>query len=371
MTSNAADAAITATGASSDAIEKSIQTSIGEVIVRVAQRRDKIEAYTVNASDAGILTTGDAFCVNAKNCYVKKNKIVGLKLSGTNIGSNPAPFSWKVNGNPVTCDDTMSIECSTSNNGKTMFIPILGNVGESVNVVARGVSANSKKNEFIEITKKFIISKDGLLITTNAYQAALCDSACMGDTGPGTCPKFLGQYNDINDPTHKTNDCSKTVWQTNKSQTANVTETVTFLEQPGFQWEVDGQVVAQTGDLNLPIEKPVGDTYAITLSPVVSAEGIQKLKNIALALYKHWKIVPEEAMDESAQKQGTSIQLEVLANPAIAAAKNNSFMASLVTHLPTQILFLLRISLTAMLLLFVTGLLFAFIPETSFDKKRW
>jgi hypothetical protein len=89
-----------------------------------------------------------------------------------------------------------------------------------------------------------------------------------------------------------------------------------------------------------------------------------------LALYKHWKIIPEESMDDSA-KQSATIQLEVLANPAIAAAKNSSFTASLITHLPTQILFLLRITLTAMLLLFVTGLLFAFIPETSFEDKKW
>ncbi len=56
---------------------------------------------------------------------------------------------------------------------------------------------------------------------------------------------------------------------------------------------------------------------------------------------------------------------------AVSSSSNKvGIFASLITNMPQQFLFLLKITLTAFTLMFSAGLLFAFMPESFFEKKR-
>jgi hypothetical protein len=181
------------------------------------------------------------------------------------------------------------------------------------------------------------------------------------------CQKYLGQYNSLNG--YGTPDCSTQVWQA----IAGKTVTLTAPGQTGFDWAVDGQIIseyANRNQLQIIMDKPVGSSYNIGLSTHLLPGGKTQLNNIRRALYKNWGVKPEDAVEE--ENQATNIQLDVVAGagPEMAKAKPSIFGASLITHLPEQLMFLLKISLTSVLFMLATGLLFAFIPETLFKKEN-
>jgi hypothetical protein len=101
----------------------------------------------------------------------------------------------------------------------------------------------------------------------------------------------------------------------------------------------------------------------------VSALGNSQANNIRKALYKNWGISQEATVEEN---QNASIQLDVVGDSSQVISKSNNgfFGASLITHLSSQLMFLLKISLTSILILLITGLLFAFIPETLFRTEK-
>ena len=349
------------------------QNAQGEVTVRVKQQQNEIHVYPVSATNSGMLSlnkglTGQSLelCSDQQGktrCYVTKNEILGLEVpdAGNNKLSN---FSWKVNGNAISCSANISSQCVPG--GNKLFVPVLGNVGEAVDVVATAVN---EKNESIEVSRHFVIGESQLQITS-LDPNSFCGLQCLDSSS--ACPKYLGHYNglglDSNGNRLQYPDCSAQVWETREGNTVTLGAT----GQAGFDWAIDGQIMPEYKDQNqiqLVINKAAGESYNIGLSTHLLPGSTNQLNNIRLALYKNWGVAPEEAVEEN---QSANIQLNVVDGPGqtMAAATPASFGASLITHLPEQLMFLLKISLTSMLLLLVTGLLFAFIPETLFKEEE-
>lgn len=336
------------------------QDSLGEVIVRIKQQENEMRIYPVSATADGMLklSTNDSAerCSDSRGktaCSVTKNEIIGVTIPST-ANSGETPFSWKINGNDIVCSSSISTECADGNN---LFFPILGNIGEAVDVVARGLNKNG---EPIEVSRHFVIVAPELKIESfdaNAW------------------PKLMGYYKDLNSEGSCIQggvgcyaDLSTAVLET----TEGATVTLGTVSGVGLEWAIDGQIIPEYKDkdqIQISIDKMVGESYNVGVSTYLLPGNTSQINSIRRALYKNWGIAPEEATEEN---RSANIQLDVIAgnSQTVASAEKNGFGASLITHLPEQLLFLFKISLTSALVMFVAGLLFAFIPETIFKKGQ-
>jgi hypothetical protein len=83
--------------------------------------------------------------------------------------------------------------------------------------------------------------------------------------------------------------------------------------------------------------------------------------NIRQALQDIWQI---SALDSTEVYFSTASQLEHPADTTIAKAGMNKYLALVSSYLPASLLFSIRIFLSVGLILFITGFLFALIPNT-------
>ncbi|KKQ80924.1 MAG: hypothetical protein UT03_C0016G0001 [Candidatus Moranbacteria bacterium GW2011_GWD2_38_7] len=341
------------------------QSAVGEVIVRVKTQENEIIAYPVTATNEGMLSlnkglTGQSLALckeNKANCFVIKNQIIGLEVP---LASKQLTnFSWKVNGNDISCGPNISSSCSAG--GNKLFLPILGNEGESLIISA---SALDEKNESVEIRRNFIIGSTQLQIMTTDDPNSSCGLQCLNNNS--VCRKYLGRYNYPNGATKE--DCAEDVWETREGNN------VTFVAggQTGFDWTIDGQSIPEFRDKNqipLTIDKPSGSSYNIGLITYPLPDSKIQTKNIQKALYKNWGVTSQE---ETEVNKSANMQLNVVdgVGQSMVSAKQTSFAASLITHLPQQFMFLLKIALTTLSILMITSLLFALMPETMFRQNE-
>jgi hypothetical protein len=344
------------------------QSSYGETLpIRIRQQKNKMLAYPVIAKNDGMLNLNKdlngsslELCADKdgqSSCYVVKDQILGLEVKDAG-SSHLSNFSWTVNGVATTCSNSISSECSLG--GNKMFIPVLGNIGEAVDISAK--AHDDTTGEAIEVSRHFVIGTSALNIISND-QTSFCGKQCL-DTS-SLCPKYLGSYLDTAGNAYP--DCSTSVWETREGNTVSLFAT----GQSGFDWSVDGEIMTQFKDqdsLEFLVDRPAGSSYNIGLSTYLLDTNKAQLGNIRRALYNNWKVEMDAPSEEN---KSTSIQIDVVpvTGQDMATAKNNFFGASLITHLPENLIFLLKISLTSILMLFATGLLFAFIPENIFEKR--
>jgi len=335
------------------------QTSTGVLIIKVQQQEYGLEVYSVTADSNELLSlSDDPVCMTPEEqatCEVAKNQIIGIKVNNAdNDNSALSGFTWTVNDVAMSCDSNLSSACSNGASD-TLFVPILGNTGESVKVTVNAASADTGGTT--EVTRFFNIVAPYAKITsadnTNAW------------------PKLLGYYIDLEG--EKTADHSSRVFETNSGK--NVTFTANVIPQQGsnFTWMLDGiiQDDNNSGQLAFPIEKTLGEVYNINLTVnMVDDSQIEQINNLRRVLRDRWGI----GADYSAPVDNISanIQLNVTDTSPVTVAKanNKGIFASLITNLPENLMFLLRIALTSFVLMFSVSLLFAFIPESIFEKNE-
>ncbi len=329
-------------------------------IVKITQQKHQIGVYSVVANNTGLLSmdnAGGAGICSTDNekvrCFVTKNEIIGLNIpnEGSGVLTN---FAWKVNGANITCDAEVSAQCTIG--GNIMFVPILGNEGEAVDVTATAI--NSTTNEAVEISRHFVIIKPQAIISS-------IDSAAAS-------PKLLGYYKDLDG--NRSPDYSKLVFEAQEGGTVKLAATfypASIENQAGFDWSIDGQIQAELNgkkEIAFPISKVAGENYNIGLVANYNVGPESQLNNLRKALLKNWNVSPEDSIE---QQQRVNIQINVLAGSQIGAAKNTQKgLASLITHLPENLIFLLNIVLTSGMLLLATGLIFAVMPAPLFKREE-
>lgn len=346
------------------------QVGKGALVIKVREQQNQIDVYSVIAADDGNLSLNDGvgasqLCSDVAGrsvCYVTKNQVVGMTIPNKpdkNGDRDLSGFSWKVNGVVITCDSSVSSTACGGTDNNSLFIPILGNVGEAVDVVATAIS--KKTSSTLEIIRHFIIVEPQILITSQDANSAW--------------PKILGFYKDLSG--NRTPDYSTQVFETYAGNTMilNAVAYSAWNSGYGFVWTIDGQIQNSSSDVNnnqitIVADKQSGDSYNIGLvSEATHSLGQDKLtNNLRRALLKNWGISPNDFIDETSS---ANIQINVLENPNLASAKSGKIgiFASLATNLPEQLMFLLKITLTSFMLVFSMGLLFAIVPESLFERK--
>lgn len=339
------------------------QTSKGAIVIKVREQGKRIATYYTSVSDSGMFgfvgggSASGLMCNDLQgrnNCMVTKNQIIGLKVP--NEDNDLSGFSWKVNNVPMACTSNMSSLCGSADSN-ILFVPILGNVGEVVNVVVTAIS--KKTGETIELSRRFIIVEPQMQITSGA--------------GSGFWPRLLGYYKDLNG--NKYPDYSTKVYETNPGN--NVSISATALSSQGFSgqdfsWNVDGVLQDNSSEtLSFVVDRPIGDSYNIglVLNDLHTPEQDKQANNLRRALFDNWEVDPEEYIDNNVS---ANIEIVVVGTPQQASAelKQGGIFAGLAANLPENLMFLLKITLTSFLIIFSMGLIFAFVPESIFEKER-
>ncbi|HOW60521.1 MAG TPA: hypothetical protein P5548_01680 [Candidatus Moranbacteria bacterium] len=338
------------------------QSSQGQVIVKVRNQTETIKVREISYSASGI-SIGSQICNGQGEaiCPVTQNKLVAVEVDG---GSG---YSWKVNGQSMECLSTL---CQGFNG---LIFPIIGNPGESVNVVARGTNQNGVRQE---ITQRFVI----------------VGSYAQISSASGAMRKFMGTYYTVDN--NEVDSFSNTVMEAKEDTRVSLTATAgnSFGQKAVFEWYLDGvQVldgdasygnddgditISSTGDsstFEFTVKKEAKDSYLVGYKVRTAKleraerEGLNALRK---ELKDKWGISPLSSNKDIYVNQ--EFVIEVTKDPItfMKSPQKAGIFASLITNLPEQMLFLLRITVTSIVLVFSMGIIFSLMPESIFEKKE-
>ena len=337
-----------------------VRTGRSDVIVKVISTDKKISAYNVTYNTANKLgITGNAICsqdVQKFTCFVLKNDIVGVQVSGTGMEN----FYWTLNGKPLNCTSSISNACNDTEQININFFPVIGDLGEKYTLDLTATDISTAKT--IHLVRVFqVIDPFVEIVSTNE------DSVW---------PMFLGDYVNVNDGSLN-HDFSKSAFQTFSGNGADlkaefhpqwlINNKTTNPLSGGlmFEWLVDGEKIAAAPDnqenINFPIAKEPGDVYNVTLNAVYYHS-----QQVRQALQDIWQI---SQFDSPETYMSAPIQIEIVENEPIGMKNNpKNFLANLASHIPGQVMFMLRILLTIFVILITTSVVFSFMPSPKISR---
>lgn len=336
-----------------------------DVIVKFVSTSKKITAYTADTRLVGtsmhvVLPPASGIICNSNPlertaCPVIRSEIVGLRIDPSGLSN----FSWNINGKNFSCNQTdVSPDCVNGEQNEVNFFPVTGNVGDvyTVTVTANDVASG----KIITLARAFHIVEPQVSIVSKDQTLAW--------------PKLLGQYSDISGATGCTSgicdDYSRTIFQAYSGE--GVMFKAEFL--PSFlgtvaerQWTIDGTSVAESapGEMGFLAAKPAGSVFNISLKALVSQP-----VDTRRALIDIWGV---SQLDSPEIRFTTTDQLEVLDPTPLAggAGGTRAFFAAVASYIPASVLFMFRILLSGVLILFTTSFLFALIPERVVERKHF
>lgn len=338
-----------------------------DVIVKFTSTADRVAAYIVDVNGdparltldegreicSGVVTPTDPAerqvlsRLDAKLCRVIKNEIIGLKVLASGGLSN---YNWTINGLPLVCNSQVSPNCPSEQQGDINFFPVLGNAGDvfTITVSSNKVDTATSAQKAVTLSRSFKIVEPEVSIVSGDETVAW--------------PKLLGQYTDTNGGTY--NDYSKTTLQAFSGSTVNMQALFTpdFLgnnipPQVERAWSVDGQVVGDGASNAIAFDalKPPESVYNVSLSAVYRPNTLTRK-----AMQDIWDV---SNLDSTEVFFSSETQLEHPEAEAVTQTGTNKYLALLSSYLPAPLLFSIRIFLSVGLIIFVTGFLFALIPN--------
>jgi len=305
-------------------------------------------------------------------CPVIKNDIIGLTINDKQDLQN---FSWTINGQPLTCDSSISTSCSSDGKQNEInFFPVTDDPGATYIITLN--ADNIKSGKSVQMIRKFEVVEPFVKIVSTDEGAAW--------------PKYLGDYTDLSG--NRFQDKSDTLFETNLGSSPvmkaefhplwlgySIADNLLQLE-----WVVDGKTVAgssssiadpvitgtsyPTQQITVPSDpdKGVGSAYNIVLKSVLKSplEKRRILKNL-------WKV---SQFDSTEKYLANTAQIEITSqgeeSEYLTLDSSKKILASLFLNLPSQIVFLLRIILTIAVILLVTSIVFSLTPKAYEDEKN-
>ncbi len=350
-----------------------------DVIVKVISTNQKVNAYSVSYS-GGLLDLDKPICkdivpgcvlapgkdcnVQKFTCFVLKNEIVGAQVSGSGMEN----FLWTLNGKPLNCSPSISNLCTSPSascaSGEcqtdTNFFPVTGNPGDTYTLDVTAVDITNKKT--IHLVRNFQVIDPFVEITSTDQNSVW--------------PKFLGYYVGLNGANSA--DFSKSDFETFLGNTANLQAvfhpdwlisnltTDPLIGGLNFEWLVDGEKQDSSDNLQqltppLSITKDPGEVYNVTVNAVY-----YRSQQVRQALQDIWGI---SQFDSPETSMSNSIQIEIVQNEVSMKNNPKNFLANLASHIPSQVMFMLRILLTIFVILITTSIVFSFMPG-SYEREE-
>jgi hypothetical protein len=308
-------------------------------------------------------------------CFVTPNQIVGARIvdnSSGNTSSSDFKYSWMLDGKPLYFD---SEYCSDPDckDGKMVYFPVSNNVGDKYNLIVN--LANEKTGKTIQFGKIFEVISPYVKIVNNY------DTTATPPETEASWQKYIGRYEDINGVCDNTSlsstdketclkkfyDFSDSVFETNKGNTVKLKAEY----HPGWiqgdvdnnysnskQWLLDGEEQGDnmSNDLSFTVDKDIEDVYNVEFNAIYNQS-----KEMRRALNQIWGIT---SFDTSESDLSASTQVEVVESSTVTKSnEEKAILASVLGNTSENIIFFLRLALTAALVIFVSGLVFSVAPK--------
>ncbi len=325
----------------------------GSAIVQLTKSSTDIDAYLVKADDDGkiSLKKDSEICTEGEElaeCPIIENSIIGLAIP--NKDGQLVNFSWKINKENVFCNSEHSSECKETGSN-IIFFPAVGTDGE---IFEAEVTFKDTKTKMAQtVNRKFKIVQPSVNI-----ESANKDLVW---------PKQLGIYKDMEG--NETADNSSILFETIQGNSVFMKAAFTpswISSYATYFWEVDGDQYANSENLEFLAENGEGSTYDVSIEAVYAmATDEEQVLNVRKALYNIWGV---SAQDATERYLDSSAEVEVVQSYDELAKAKGGLMASLVSNLPGEMMFLLRLALTAVLMIVVMGAIFYVTPGLGKNK---
>ncbi|MDO8529738.1 MAG: hypothetical protein Q7S18_03655 [bacterium] len=329
-----------------DSSSGKIRVGKGEIIVNINSTSKRINAYSTGSGDGVTLNKGDLICGKDTTekledktafyvCPVTRNQILKLEIDSSGMSD----FYWTVDGKSVGCNDPVSENCASAN---SMVMPVTDSEGKifSVKVAAK----NIKEGKSVELSKTFQIVKPYIKISPKTPETFW--------------PKVLGNYSDLNGVKYP--DLSNSVFETQVGSKVtlnaefhplSLNKIVENSSNVNIEWKIDGIDAGNSKSVDFNVGKEAGGFYTIELNAVYGVPN-----EIRKILKDKWNI---SQTDSEGEVLSASIQAEVMPEGiggTVASKNTGRILASLISNLPSQITFLLRISLTVFVIIMISGI---------------
>jgi hypothetical protein len=329
----------------------------GIFLLRVTQLDEGITPYLIQASSEGKVSLDKTALIcnedsELSDCPVIENSIIGLTVP--NDDKKLTNFSWRLDGKVLTCSQDISSDCA-SGDDSTVFFPAAGSPGESFEAT---LSVKDTETGLVRnMSRKFTIVEPSMRIVSANEELVW--------------PRQLGVYKDVDG--NETPDYSDMVLETNTGNAVDLEASFTpswIKDRANYTWTVNGEEQAEFENSNMVfnVEQEEGSTYNILSEATYAmASSDEQTANTRKALSNIWGV----SYDNSTEKNiNASIEVEVVAayDEVAKASGKNGIFASMVSNIPGELMFLLRLALTGVVLVVVTGVVFAVTPE--FGEKR-
>ncbi len=324
-----------------------------DVVIPINSSSDNIHVYSVETNSGNINITNNERCFKGIDkivCPVMKDEIIGLKVDNNSL----TDFSWKIDNKTSSCFSN-PMNCQNDKQTNITYFPVLKNKGEYYIISLDALNQNT--GEKIHLTKTFVVVDPSLKIVSN--DETVCRSIVLG--------KYIGL-----DGT-KYLDKSKTNFQAVAGKEIKLKPEATGISSStDYMWTINGKTVStntasdygftidsNNGNLILPA-KNKGESYDISVSALYSQDNL-----IKQALNEYWGVSYNQFYEKPIS---ATIHIDIIGNLAVTKAKVNKqkIMANIYASVPNYLSFLLKLVLTAGILLFGAK----FILSLTLDVKK-
>jgi hypothetical protein len=325
---------------------------------------------------SGLSNAGNQICMLGSSgmCEVIPGQIIQVQAPENAGGMKN--FQWSINGKQINCSGTMNDECSTEDTvngmnstrqGATIFFPINGSPGDILTLSLNANEVDSRETDYVStnntglstnLTQQLMIVEPSVKIVT-PDDAGSVWSAVLGEYYPDSEEADACTYDEItSEGTRTTNTCvntSQSVFGTSSgsSVTLNAQFSPKWLDDlvtsnPDMfeiRWVVDGQEITGTGKSVSFTAGEEGDVHSVEIS-VMFKQDIGSRR----AVNKFGSGSQEHYFSDS-------VQIEVFGgSAAMTQAGPRKYFASLISNVPGQTLFMLRIALTIFVIILVSNI---------------
>jgi len=326
-------------------------------------RSDVIVRVNNSSADGGIdLYVGSTLICNTSvgACEVLNNQVVTAKISGGDARN----FLWSLNGKQINY-----LPAGETKQGDEVKFLVQGDLGSTfvLNVIANdteSVSATGPKNtgEKLNLTRNLVIVQSMIGLGPNNELNRTKNAVCGTLNGGSAVNASVGTYStnsvaiDGSIQIETLSDCRETYYDANGIVDVPVTYYPSFIEADGAtaKYYVNG-VEQADGHIDLSGFE-IGSLVTVTVKAQYSP--VKSVGDLA----KDWGVT--QLQSSTPETMTDTIYIKVT-DPDMGVKKSSKIIAGLAYNLPTQMIFIFRIMLTAMVIVFTSGVLM------SLTKKRY
>ncbi|MFZ2153961.1 MAG: hypothetical protein WAV16_01905 [Candidatus Moraniibacteriota bacterium] len=319
-----------------------------------------IEPSTSTGESLRISAGSTSICDSGGSCEVLENQMIKVTLPET---ANVSNYSWTLDGEEIYNDGESSDSTSTKQ-GNTVSFVLQGSPGDyhTLNLVANDTTSPGESGgntgEKLTLSKKFVVTKPlvGIGPNNEINRGESCKDLNNQEVDALGTYKTLAEDADM---VQEVSDCSETVFKGSGTVTLTPTYYPSWISSKlkNVKYSVNGK--EQTGcnatscsiDLS---EFQVGSTATISYEAEYWEDDATRIS------LKQWGV---SEGDSSGKKISDSILVKISDNQT-ASGKASKIIAGLAYNIPLQMIFMFRMILIAIIIIFSSGILM------SFDRRK-